>query len=225
MQRNTGYFPTESLEPCGNRLFSRSALNEGYLFRGSLNNICSGRSRIEKCSAETLYKLAQILHVTIEDLIIDSIKRVAPPQNAISFELFKSNICHRIKDSGDITFIIETLKSNEIRRYYDKKQYPQAFYLLNSVYTRSGQNGTPNSNATNLHSSQKRCCSFCISSSNASPTFQVQKSIFHQMTKPIQVTVILPLLLAISFSRNDDIHSSISGISNDLIGVIPTIGQ
>ncbi len=97
--------------------------------------------------------------------------------------------------------------------------------LLNSVYTRSGQNSTPNSNATNLHSSQKRCCSFCISSSNASPTFQVQKSIFHQMTKPIQVTVILPLLLAISFSRNDDIHSSISGISNDLIGVISTIGQ
>ena len=96
---------------------------------------------------------------------------------------------------------------------------------LNSVYTRSGQNSTPNSNATNLHSSQKRCCSFCISSSNASPTFQVQKSIFHQMTKPIQVTVILPLLLAISLSRNDDIHSSISGISNDLLGVIPTIGQ
>ena len=100
-----------------------------------------------------------------------------------------------------------------------------SIYGLNSVYTRSGQNSTPNSNATNLHSSQKRCCSFCISSSNASPTFQVQKSIFHQMTKPIQVTVILPLLLAISFSRNDDIHSSISGISNDLIGVIPTIGQ
>ena len=130
MQRNTGYFPTESLEPCGNRLFSRSALNEGYLFRGSLNNICSGRSRIEKCSAETLYKLAQILHVTIEDLIIDSIKGVEPPQNTISFELFKSNICHRIKDSGDIAFIIETLKSNKIRQYYDKKQYPQAFYLL-----------------------------------------------------------------------------------------------
>lgn len=39
MQRNTGYFPTESLEPSGNRLFSRSALNEGDLFRGSLG-IC-----------------------------------------------------------------------------------------------------------------------------------------------------------------------------------------
>ena len=96
---------------------------------------------------------------------------------------------------------------------------------LNSVYTRLSQNSTPNSNATNLHCCQKRCCSFGISSSNASPAFQVQKSIFHQMTKPIQVTVILPLLLAISLSWNDDIHSSISGISNDLIGVIPTIGQ
>ena len=39
MQRNTGYFPTESLEPSGNRLFSRSALNEGDLFRGSLKYI------------------------------------------------------------------------------------------------------------------------------------------------------------------------------------------
>ena len=114
--------------------------------------------------------------------------------------------------------ILDTTLISSVCNYFAVKQ-------LNSVYTRSGQNGTPNSNATNLHSSQKRCCSFCISSSNASPTFQVQKSIFHQMTKPIQVTVILPLLLAISFSRNDDIHSSISGISNDLIGVIPTIGQ
>ena len=48
MQRNTGYFPTESLEPCGNRLFSRSALNEGYLFRGSLeycNNVTNAAGR------------------------------------------------------------------------------------------------------------------------------------------------------------------------------------
>ena len=113
--------------------------------------------------------------------------------------------------------------------YHDMAHQTMIYYVsensVNSVYTRTSQNSTANSNATNLHCSQKRCCSFCISSSNASPTFQVQKSIFHQMTKPIQVTVILPLLLAISFSRNDDIHSSISGISNDLIGVIPTIGQ
>ena len=131
----------------------------------------------------------------------------------------------RTSYSGDIPVVsfpyMHVCSNVKCGRIFDLREN----FDLNSVYTRSGQNSTPNSNATNLHSSQKRCCSFCISSSNASPTFQVQKSIFHQMTKPIQVTVILPLLLAISFSRNDDIHSSISGISNDLIGVIPTIGQ
>ena len=54
MQRNTGYFPTESLEPCGNRLFSRSALNEGYLFRGSLmpEGILMDQVKIGKFIAE-----------------------------------------------------------------------------------------------------------------------------------------------------------------------------
>lgn len=143
-------------------------------------------------------------------------------------QCFDSMMAHYGKFSGVKNYIAlvgkKSPKLEEALGYYGEKIVLNV-QELNSVYTRSGQNSTPNSNATNLHSSQKRCCSFCISSSNASPTFQVQKSIFHQMTKPIQVTVILPLLLAISFSRNDDIHSSISGISNDLIGVIPTIGQ
>ena len=132
----------------------------------------------------------------------------------------------QIENLKDSILELENKKAASVTEFDNKiAAVKEKIAKLNSVYTRSGQNSTPNSNATNLHSSQKRCCSFCISSSNASPTFQVQKSIFHQMTKPIQVTVILPLLLAISFSRNDDIHSSISGISNDLIGVIPTIGQ
>lgn len=41
----------------------------------TLNNICSGQAQIEKCSAETLYKLAKVLDVSIEDLIEDSIKK------------------------------------------------------------------------------------------------------------------------------------------------------
>lgn len=56
MQRNTGYFPTESLEPSINRLFSRSALNEGYLFRGSLDKsigmISSSTSTCPTCGGK-----------------------------------------------------------------------------------------------------------------------------------------------------------------------------
>ena len=113
----------------------------------TLNNICSGQARIEKCSAETLYKLAQVLRVTIEDLIADAMKGADTVQSTIPFELFKSNVCHRVKDTGDIPFIIETLKSDEIRSYYDKKQYPQAFYLLAMVDYLSRENELPLCNA------------------------------------------------------------------------------
>ena len=35
----------------------------------TLNDICSGKTRIEKCSGETLYKLAKVLSVSMETLM------------------------------------------------------------------------------------------------------------------------------------------------------------
>lgn len=39
----------------------------------TINDLCSGKTRIEKCSGETLYKIAQVLHVSMEMLIEDAI--------------------------------------------------------------------------------------------------------------------------------------------------------
>ncbi|MCD8391279.1 MAG: hypothetical protein LUD03_05525 [Firmicutes bacterium] len=47
-----------------------------------------------------------------------------------SFELFKSNVCHRLKNLGDIDFLIETLENDDIRTYYERKWYPECLYLL-----------------------------------------------------------------------------------------------
>lgn len=41
----------------------------------TLNDICSGETHIEKCSAETVYKLAKALDVSAELLIEDGIRR------------------------------------------------------------------------------------------------------------------------------------------------------
>lgn len=60
-----------------------------------------------------------------------------------SFELFKSNVCHRLKEQGDIDFLIETLKEDMIRQYYDKKWYPESFYLLAMVDYISRENNVP----------------------------------------------------------------------------------
>lgn len=46
------------------------------------------------------------------------------------FEIYKSNVCHQVKDLGDLDFIIETLESNEIRILFDRKWYPESLYLL-----------------------------------------------------------------------------------------------
>ena len=41
----------------------------------TLNDLCSGKSHIEKCSAETVYKLSKTLQVSMEVLIEESISR------------------------------------------------------------------------------------------------------------------------------------------------------
>ena len=61
------------------------------------------------------------------------------------FHLICSKVmsCHRVKDEGDIQFVVEILKTNEIRRYYERKEYAQAFYLLAMVDYLSRENALP----------------------------------------------------------------------------------
>ena len=62
-------------------------------------DICSGKTRIEKCSGETLYKLAKALDVPMESLVEDAM------EYRMEFEAFKSTVCHMVKDMGELDFI------------------------------------------------------------------------------------------------------------------------
>ncbi|MBQ1410963.1 MAG: helix-turn-helix domain-containing protein [Oscillospiraceae bacterium] len=70
----------------------------------TLNDICSGKTHLTKCSAETVYRLAKDLHFSLEELLDPYLEKRS------SFELFKCNVCHKLKRLGDIGFIIEALK-------------------------------------------------------------------------------------------------------------------
>lgn len=61
-------------------------------------------------------------------------------EQRMDFELFKSSVCHKLKALGDIDFIIDLLESDCIRRYYDKKWYPESLYLLAMLDYISRQN-------------------------------------------------------------------------------------
>lgn len=94
-------------------------------------DICSGKTRLEKCAAGTVYRIAQALGVSMESLLQDQMEKTIERRS--SFEVFKSNVCHLVKDMGDINFLIQTLESDEIRRLYKKRWYPEALYLLAMV--------------------------------------------------------------------------------------------
>ena len=59
------------------------------------------------------------------------------------FENFKSSVCHRLKELGDIDFIIDVLRSGEIRTLLERRWYPEALYLLAMLDYISRENGVP----------------------------------------------------------------------------------
>lgn len=111
--------------------------------QATISDICTGKTSVEKCSAETIYRIAKALDVSMESLIAPAVKSAEEKRNRPSFELFKSNTCHRVKDLGDIPFVIELLQTNQIRKLYEKKWYPEALYLLAMLDYLSRENHIP----------------------------------------------------------------------------------
>ena len=111
--------------------------------QATISDICSGKTSIEKCSAETIFRIAKVLNVSMESLIAPVVQRADEDRRRPSFELFKSNICHMVKDMGDIPFIIQLLETNQIRKLYEKKWYPEALYLLAMLDYLSRENNVP----------------------------------------------------------------------------------
>lgn len=84
--------------------------------------------------------------------------QLAKEENRPSFELFKRNTCHMLKDLGDISFLVQLLKSNQIRTYYEKKWYPEALYLLAMLDYLSRLNNVPTcKNYNDIRRSKLEC--------------------------------------------------------------------
>lgn len=107
----------------------------------TITDICSGKAELDKCAAGTIYKIAKVLGVSVDFLLENNKERSADYR--CSFETFKSNTCHHVKDLGDIDFIIETLETDEIRKLYNRQWYREALYLLAMVDYLSRLNSLP----------------------------------------------------------------------------------
>lgn len=73
----------------------------------------------------------------------------------VDFELFKSEVCHRIKEHGELSFIEETLIDNDVEKYWNMENYLCAFYLLAMLDYLLKKNGIPLYNKYNYIRQQK----------------------------------------------------------------------
>lgn len=126
-----------------NRLVKKKNISAYRLSKDSnvpymtINDLMNNKTTLTKCNAETVYKIAKALDTSVENLIAPYMK--ARP----SFDLFKSNVCHKLKELGDINFLIDLIDSDEITDYYDLKWYPECLYLLAMLDYISRINGVP----------------------------------------------------------------------------------
>lgn len=111
--------------------------------QATISDICTGKTSIEKCSAETIYRISKVLDISMENLVAPAVQRAEEERMRPSFELFKNNTCHLVKDMGDIPFIIQLLETNQIRKFFEKKWYPEALYLLAMLDYLSRENNVP----------------------------------------------------------------------------------
>ncbi|MBE5968735.1 MAG: helix-turn-helix transcriptional regulator [Lachnospiraceae bacterium] len=106
--------------------------------QATISDICTGKAALEKCAAGTLYKIAKSLRLTVEEILESEMKEYRAP-----FETYKSNICHYVKDMGDVEFMIDVLEKDEIRKLYNRRWYPEALYLLAMIDYLSRENDVP----------------------------------------------------------------------------------
>lgn len=90
----------------------------------TINDLVNKKTLITKCNAETVYRIAKALNSTVEELL----ESYTLPR--CSFELFKSNVCHKLKELGDLNFLKDLFENNEIEYYYNLEWYPECLYLL-----------------------------------------------------------------------------------------------
>ena len=105
----------------------------------TLLELVKGKTSIDKCAAETIYRLAKALGLTMDELYT----QLRTSETRAAFETFKSNLCHMVKEKGDLDFIIDTLQADDVGTYWKRKWYPEAYYTLAMVDYLCRENNLP----------------------------------------------------------------------------------
>jgi DNA-binding Xre family transcriptional regulator len=103
----------------------------------TVHDICNGKVPIPNCSTATIFKISKALDISMDLLVADAMEQRP------NFETFKGNVCHMVKEMGDLDFLVFIVQSNDIRRFFEKRWYPESLYLLAMVDYLCRENNLP----------------------------------------------------------------------------------
>lgn len=101
----------------------------------TIEDIFSMKTNIENLTLNNSIKLANALGVDLSYII--------NLQNKTDEDLFRSQVCHDLKNNGDLKFIEKTIESNEIIKLYKYHLYFESLYLLSMLDYVSKKNNIP----------------------------------------------------------------------------------
>ncbi len=127
-----------------NRLFEGKGITKYRLAKDSgvplttVNDILSGKSDLEKCAAGTIYRIAKVLGVSVEE-ILESVNI----DFRTDFPEFKRHLREMLKRWGDIAFIENMLESDKVRVLFEREMMTEALYLLGMLDYLARENNLP----------------------------------------------------------------------------------
>lgn len=66
---------------------------------------------------------------------------------------------------------------------------------------------------------------FCVASCDSAPAFQMEESVFYEVTKLIEISVVVALFFSISPWRNYHVHPHRQCFFDDLAAIVASIRQ
>lgn len=104
------------------------------LSHATLNDLYNEKTNVEKCSSALIHDIATSLNMSMDKLYsILTYNDLSLLSFNDSFDLFKSNVCHELKEIDYKEFLKMHIINNTVPRYFDKNMKLEALYMLSLI--------------------------------------------------------------------------------------------
>jgi transcriptional regulator with XRE-family HTH domain len=92
----------------------------------TVNDLLTRKTDPHKLSFETAHKLAETFRISLDQLYRD----FEETELNSNYDALRSEICHQLKDQGDMEFLDQLLSSDQVEKLYKRRLYFHCFYLV-----------------------------------------------------------------------------------------------